>query len=476
MAASMKLPHVKKKHIKNLSKSAFWFITGAFISTVFLISSSFFIFQTVNKSLVYPGVFIGNENFGGKTQSQVKEYFDKKNNKIADTKFIFENVQGNAETSVKDLDFGYNSNLLATQAYSVGRSKDIISNISLIIQAYASGVSLSPSYGFSEEKLKNVIEPLSQKINTEPVEALFTFSDGKVSAFRPSTDGQEVDVNQLEKDLAQRFASIITPEKPQTIEMTIPIKKLSPKITTDKANNLGIKELIGMGTSLYQHSIPNRIFNVTLAASRINGILVAPGDTFSFDNALGDISSFSGYKQAYVIQNGKTVLGDGGGVCQVSTTFFRALLNAGLPITERHAHAYRVGYYEEDSPPGIDATIYSPTIDLKFTNDTGHYILIQSAIDPSAQRLTFFLYGTSDGRKSEISTPVILSQTPAPAPLYIDDPTRPKGSLEQTDFAANGANVYFTRTVTRDGKTLISERYNSNYQPWQAIFIRGTGN
>lgn len=470
----MKFPHVKKKHLKNLSKSTFWFLTGALLGTILLSGFSISIFQAVNKNVVYPGVSVNGVNFGGKTESEVKKYFDAKNEKIANTEFIFVSSQGKVTTSVKEINFGYDSNLLATQSFSIGRSKDILSNISLIIQAYINGINLAPSYSYSEDILHELLSPLAQKLNTEPTEALFSFENGRVIAFRPSANGQEIDETKLNKDLSQRFASIILPEKPQIIEMDIPIKTIKPKMTTDKANNLGIKELIGMGTSLFQHSIPNRVYNVNLAASRINGILVAPNETFSFNSALGDITAFTGYKQAYVIQNGKTVLGDGGGVCQVSTTFFRALLNAGLPIVERTAHAYRVGYYEQDSPPGLDATIYYPTVDLKFKNDTGNYILIQSSIDLNTQRLTFFLYGASDGRKTEISTPVVLNQTPPPPPLYQDDPTRSKGSLEQTDFAAAGANVYFTRIVTKDGKTIISERFDSNYRPWQAVFIRGT--
>ncbi len=470
----MKFPPVPIKHLKNLSKGVLWFSVGAFLAAILLIGFSISTFQSINKNVVYPGVFVNGVVFGGKTQEEVKAYFDSKNEKIADTKFILTSADDKITTSVKELDFGYDSSLLAIQAYSIGRSNDIASNISLIIQAYINGVNLPPSYKYSQDKLHEAISPLEKKINTEPVEALFSFENGRVIAFRPSSDGQKIDEEELRKQLSSRFTSIILPEKTQTVEIAIPVKTVKPKISTDKANNLGIKELIGMGTSLFQHSIPNRIFNINLAASRINGILVAPGETFSFNDALGDISAFTGYKQAYVIQNGKTVLGDGGGVCQVSTTFFRALLNAGLPILERNAHAYRVGYYEQDSPPGLDATIYIPSVDLKFTNDTGNYILIQSSIDQSTQRLTFFLYGTSDGRKTEVSTPVITNQTPPPPPLYQDDPTRPKGSVEQTEFAAAGANVYFTRNVTRNGETIITDRFESNYRPWQAVYIRGT--
>ena len=168
------------------------------------------------------------------------------------------------------------------------------------------------------------------------------------------------------------------------------------------------------------------------------------------------------------------MLGNGGGTCQVSTTLFRAALREGLPIVERHAHAYRVGYYEQDSAPGIDATVYVPSVDFKFKNDTGHHILIQSILDPEELRLTFMIYGTSDGRISEVTTPVITNQSPAPETKFEDDPTLPVGTVKQVDFAAAGANTVFTRTVTRDGKVIIADTFKSNYRPWQAVFLRGT--
>jgi vancomycin resistance protein YoaR len=206
----------------------------------------------------------------------------------------------------------------------------------------------------------------------------------------------------------------------------------------------------------------------------MNGVLIPPNEEFSFDKALGDVSAYTGYQQAYVIQNGKTVLGDGGGVCQVSTTFFRALLNAGLPITERHAHDYRVGYYEEDSPPGIDATVYVPSVDLKFKNDTGHWILVQSIVDPNTLRLTFNLYGTRDGRTVTMTKPVVTNETPPPPTLYTDDPTLPKGELKQVDFSAWGAHISFNRTVTKNNKIILTDTFVTDYRPWQAAYLRGT--
>lgn len=464
----------KKKFIKAFGKGFFWFLIGAVLGLGLFLSFIFIIFKNLYSNVIYPGVLVNGVNFGGKTQKEVEIFFSQKNQKIADAKFVFTTPEGIATMSAKELNLGYNEELLAKQAYSLGRSEDPLSNISLALQAYLNTIDLPPSYRYNENELQKSLLPIIQKINIPPVEALFTFQNGKVLSFRASSDGQEVNMRALKSQVAAKTQNLVLEEKPQTIIISLPIKVLKPKITTDKVNSFGIKELIGLGTSLFQHSIPNRVYNITLASTRLNGILIPPGEVFSFNKALGDVSAFTGYQQAYVIQNGKTVLGDGGGVCQVSTTLFRAALNAGLPIIERTAHAYRVGYYEQDSPPGIDATVYGPSVDLKFKNDTGKHILIQTAIDPNVERLTFMLYGTKDGRIAIVNKPVILSQTPPLPPNYQDDPTIPKGVIKQIDFEAWGANVYFTRQVVKDGKTIISDKFVSNFQPWQAIYLRGT--
>ena len=423
---------------------------------------------------VYPGVYVGNFDLSGKSKQDAQNFFDYRNSLVKNSQFSLTSDYGIATVSAGEINFGYNSLLLASQAYLIGRSGNFISDLSLVVQSYLGGVYLSPSYSFDQAKLLIILQPIAQKIEKQPVNALFTVVNNKVTAFKLSENGQMLDNQTLNTKILSYSASILNSRLPQTVSFSIPIAAVTPNITTDKVNKLGIKELIGSGNSLFFDSIPGRVFNINLAASRLNGILVSPGDTFSFDQALGDISAFSGYQQAYIIQNGHTVLGDGGGVCQVSTTLFRAILNAGLPIVERHAHAYRVGYYEQDSPPGFDATVYSPTIDLKFKNDTGNYILIQSQVDVDNYALNFSLYGTKDGREVSITTPVVTNVVPPPPALYQDDPTLPVGTVKQTDFAASGADVYFTRTVTKNGKTIIFDKFVSDYQPWQAVYLRGT--
>lgn len=471
--STSKFLKIKRKHFKTAGKSLFWFFVGAALGLFLVLSFIYIIFVKHYENVVYPGIEIGGVNVGGLTESQVENYFREQNKRIENISLSFKNNATVSTISAKDLEMGFNSVLLSNQAISLGRSKDPIANASIIIQSYVAGLNLEPSYSYSSKKLEDFLEPVKQNLQIDPVDALFSFQNGKVSTFRPSSEGQTLDTKLLQ-DRLETLVPQLFHTNSLSIEIPVTVKKLLPNVTTDKANNLGIKELVGSGTSLFQHSIESRIYNVTLAAARLNGILVAPGETFSFAKALGDVSAFTGYKQAYVIQNGKTVLGDGGGVCQVSTTLFRAVLNAGIPVVERHAHAYRVGYYEQDSPVGFDATVYVPSVDFRFKNDTGNNILIQTVVDPNELRLTFNLYGSKDGRSIDISKPVITNQSPAPPDSYQDDPTLQKGVVKQVDFSAPGATSTFQRTVTKNGRTLIAETYVSNYQPWQAVFLRGT--
>lgn len=329
-----------------------------------------------------------------------------------------------------------------------------------------------------EYKLNNIKDfiqkEIAPKVERQPQNAVLNFKDGKVTEFTPAKDGLLIDEQKLIKELIDNLRELEKIEN-DSFTLEIPVKRSAPEITLNEVNNLGIKELLGRGTSTFRGSISGRIHNISLASSKFNGVLVTPGETFSFNKTLGDVSAFTGYKQAYIIKDGRTVLGDGGGVCQVSTTLFRAILDAGLPVNERRAHSYRVSYYEQGSPPGLDATVFDPTTDLKFTNDTPGHLLIQTEFDAKNYSLVFEIYGTDDGRIATTTKPVITSSTPPPEDLYIDDPTLPEGTVKQIDYKSWGAKVVFDYSVKRNSEIIFDKTFVSNYHPWQAVFLRGTG-
>ena len=326
----------------------------------------------------------------------------------------------------------------------------------------------------SEPAVQEYVAGISTSLNREPQDARFEFSEGKVKEFAPGKDGVEIKIQDLVFKIQEEIEKLLN-ENEKTTTIEVPVMRTPPKVTTGKVNELGIRERIGRGESYYQHSIPNRIYNVGLASSRINSVLIPPGEEVSFNKIVGEVSGATGYLPAYIISGGRTVLGDGGGLCQVSTTMFRAVMAAGLPILERWAHAYRVSYYELNSKPGVDATVIAPSKDFRFKNDTPGHILIQTINDPKKLFLVIEIYGTSDGRVATISEPKVWGISPPPPNIYQDDPSLPTGTTRQVDWSAWGAKASFEYKVVRGEEILQEKTYTSAYRPWANVYLRGTG-
>lgn len=258
---------------------------------------------------------------------------------------------------------------------------------------------------------------------------------------------------------------------------------LTPPQVTDSATGaeLGITELISQQTTYFRGSSDDRVLNIKTGAEQFKGLLIAPGEEVSMSKILGDISLDNGYAEAPIILGDETIQGVGGGICQVSTTLFRAVLYSGLPITERHAHSYRVKYYEQDatghddSLAGMDATVFVPLVDFKFVNDTPYWLLMETWINTANYSLTWKFYSTSDGRQVSISTPEITNVIDPPDPLYVENPDLQTGVIKQVEYAAQGATVRFERTVTRNGEVIIHDVFVTTYVPWQAVFQYGPG-
>ncbi len=322
--------------------------------------------------------------------------------------------------------------------------------------------------------LSDFVSKIAKSINQDRIDAEIVIEGDRVKEFTPARDGQNLDVT-LTKQAIIDAVSIERVGGEGNININLPVAVSKAKVEGEEIERLGIGELIGRGVSYFAGSIANRVHNLTLGSRRVNGTLVAPGEAFSFNRSVGEVSGTTGYKQAYVISEGRTVLDDGGGICQVSTTIFRAVLNAGLPIVARTAHAYRVAYYEQRGfVPGFDATVWAPAVDFVFKNDTDHHILVQASVDPADSKLQVDIYGTGDGRGVEISNPTLTNYRDAPPDKYQEDQTLPKGTVKQIDFKAQGVTAVFTRKVYKHNKLIISDSFKSNFRPWQAVYLVGT--
>lgn len=333
-----------------------------------------------------------------------------------------------------------------------------------LIEIYKDDEDAKVKLRLNKSELKKLSMDLALEVNQSPRGKVISTDGNKVTEFKIISEGKELDENKFKNDL---HSSIFNNREAVTLTVNVVTD------SNDKSK-YGIIALVGEGTSHYAGSIKSRVHNLTLAAENTSGVLVPPGAIYSMNDSVGPIDYQHGFQSAYIIKGGRTVLGEGGGVCQTSTTLFRAVLNSGLPVISRYPHAYRVGYYEQDLPVGFDAAIFQPSWDFKFKNDTEAYILVQAYANIEEDSLTFKLYGTLDGRKVEISDPVISGQAPPPEPVYEDDPTLPKGTVQQVDYAVWGATSTFTRTVKKGDEVLYNDTFTSKYQPWRAVYKVGT--
>lgn len=317
--------------------------------------------------------------------------------------------------------------------------------------------------------LKTELNAIAAQVAQSPRDARFDYAPntGALHPLVVSQPGLSLDVNAA----VQAIEDVLVAGE-HAVEL--PIQVTQPRVSTADAGKLNIEGAAAVGRSTFGGSPAGREQNIAVAAARFDGVVVPPGGEFSFNEYLGDVVDATGYEESYIILGDRTAVGVGGGVCQVSTTLFRAALFAGFDITERHAHGYRVNYYEP--PIGLDATIYSPYVDLKFRNDTNNYYLIESDVDLQANEMAFYLYGTDTGRHVEVSDPTILETTPHGEPIYTEDPSLPQGVTEQVDWAHDGATVTVERVVRDDaGNVIHQDTFWSEYRPWVARYLVGTG-
>ncbi len=313
----------------------------------------------------------------------------------------------------------------------VGEKKYIIKKGELNgwVETYTRAYSLQKDIRFTHV-LNDYVQTLALKSAVEPIDARFTITaSGTPAILIPSRNGHKLNIEKATSQLREQILSNAT-------VITLSTEEIEPAITEEKIQSLGVSNRIAVGESNFIGSTAARIQNIKTATKKYNGLIIKPGEKFSFNTILGDVDASTGYAPEKVIKGGKIAYEYGGGICQVSTTLFRAAYAAGFPILERKNHAFPVHYYE---PQGFDATIYPGSSDLRFTNDTNGPILVQTHM--VGTKLFFEIYGTTDGRQ-----------------VTIDGP-------HQYDIQPDGAmKAYVSRTITYVDGTVKKDQINSNYK------------
>ena len=320
-----------------------------------------------------------------------------------------------------------------------------------------------------QDAIREDLQPIAALLREEGTLPEVAWNGGNLIITRPGLPGRALN---LEEAVVAVSAILATRER----SLGLPIQPIPPPVHEGNLQSLGITTQVGVGVSSFTRSEAYRITNIVAGARRMHRLLIPPDTSFSFNTQLGSVDAANGFVEGLAIINNRTQKEWGGGVCQVSTTVFRAAFFAGLPITERHAHAFRISWYEElDEPPGMDAAIFTPSNDMRFINNSGGWLLMESYVDLERQRLTVALYGAPSDRRVTYSHRV-LEQTPAPTqPVYVNDPTLPTGYLRRTDSARPGLRVELYRTVTRGDQVISRDTFATRFRPWPNIYVRGTG-
>ncbi|MFW6068664.1 MAG: VanW family protein [Chloroflexota bacterium] len=324
-----------------------------------------------------------------------------------------------------------------------------------------------------ENAVRNWLGEIEARVYRQPENARYYFDDNtrELVLVEPHVNGRSLD---MEATLEAFMAQVGTPNR----SVPFVVDEIVPTVNSNAtAEELGITELITQSTTWFYGSTPERKHNIARAAAQFFGIVVAPGEEFSFNRYLGDVTEDAGFTTGLVIIGGRTVEGVGGGVCQVSTTLYQTAFWSGFPITERLEHGYRVHYYDDGEGPGMDATVFSPLVDLKFVNNTEHYLLIENYYDEVFESLTFKFYSTDTGRTVEKDGPEFENETPPRPDVWEYNEELEPDEIIQVDWAVEGARVTVNRRVYDGNGNLMygNEAFVSNYIPWSNIYQYGPG-
>jgi vancomycin resistance protein YoaR len=284
---------------------------------------------------------------------------------------------------------------------------------------------------FDSTELSSYLTTTVVPVIDQPAQnARFVLNEERVEQFSLPSEGRALDIPATASSIAAKLA-----KHERVVELVAAISE--PVFSNiDDIEKLGLTEQLSSGESDFVGSPKNRVHNITVGASKYHGLLIPPNTEFSFNEFLGPVNAATGFKPELVIKSNVTTPEYGGGLCQVSTTLFRAALNSGLEITQRRNHSYAVSYYGK---PGLDATIYPPYTDLRFLNNTPGYILIQTRIDGT--KIAFDFWGTNDDRKVEVTGPIAY------------------------DRQSNGAvKAYVDQLVTLADEVIIDKTFYSRYK------------
>ncbi len=305
----------------------------------------------------------------------------------------------------------------------------------------------------------------TEKPGTRPRVA---WNNGDLKIIKPGKPGLRLDEVRA-RDMV--IAAVMGRDR--TLEL--PMVPTDPPVTEANLHQLGIRELVSIGKSDFTGSAAYRIHNIGVGMQLLNGLLIAPGEEFSFNKNIGQINAANGFVEGAAIIQNRTQQESAAASARTQRPC-RAAFWAGLPITERWGHSFYISWYDKyalgprGNGPGLDATIFTGGPDLKFVNDTGAWLLIQAWSNPKTGVAQIELYGTKPNRTVDL-THKVYDHVPAPTePVFVADPKVPRGTIKHTDKARGGMTIDVYRLVVENGVPRPPELFRTRFRPWPNIY------
>ncbi len=417
------------------------------------------------KPLVYSeGVYVEDICLTGMTLEEAQAAVQTRADEIAATEISLHFDGVDAKTTYKDMGFEWTNPEILEEAITRGKGDTLIQEYMAMTDIEVDGAVYEMDLNISEESIRDFVKKNYSGLDRDPVSAELTREDGEFQVSESQT-GRKVDLTATQDELV---AAVMTWEC-KDIDLEVKGEVVQPEHSTEELAQ--IKDVLGTATTQYNTGNSNRSYNIYNGTSMINGTLLFPGESFSCYEHISPITTGNGYRVATAYENGQEVDSVGGGVCQISTTLYNAVLKAELTVTERYNHSMSVSYIDLAK----DSTIAGTSKDLKFTNTSDAPVYIEGVA--GGGYVTFTIYGKEtrpENRRLEFVSRTISTINP-PATIYVDDPGMDVGTERRIQGAHVGYVAELWKMVYEDDVLveeilLHTDRYNAS----PARYYRGT--
>jgi len=400
-------------------------------------------------SLILPSVKIENEDLTGKTKEEAQAILkDKYSSEVIKKKITIATYDKEYTLDYSKLDAKYNIDEAVDQAISYGEDMNIFRKYKAIINPVNKQIKLT--FNYNDKIVDKILVQIAKDTNKDPVNATITRNSGQFTVTSDAS-GKQLEAEKLKKEIKSKINGVLSGDR---IYITAPVKELKPKISSTALKAINTK-ISGFTTS-FGSSPEGRATNINLSTKSVNGTLLMPGDVFSFNGVVGQRTAARGYQTAGVIIGDKLEQGLGGGICQVSSTLYNAMLSTSIVSVERIHHTISSGYI----PKGQDATVDYGNLDYKFKNTFKYPIYIEGNI--SNGNICFNIYSNSTLTKRTYEIVNEVLEVTEPKTEIIQDPTKNEGEKEIIKTGYAGFIVKVSRKTYENGKLINNEIINKD--------------